>query len=54
MQARNRADEAKHVKHFSNRPRHTMQLDWYVYEDDMTRREIPAGVERARAQPVPS
>jgi len=43
------ADEAKHVKHFSSRPRHTMQLDWYVYEDDMTRREIPAGRERAGA-----
>jgi len=42
------ADEAKHVKHFSSRPRHTMQLDWYVYEDDLVRREIPAG--RARAQ----
>src|SRR4051812_25808989 len=43
-----RADEAKHIKHFSNRPRHTMQLDWYVYEDDLLRREIPAGEERAR------
>ena len=49
MQATIRADERKHVKHFSNRPRHTMQLDWYVYEDDMTRREIPAGVARAQA-----
>jgi hypothetical protein len=42
------ADERRHRKHFSNRPRHTMQLDWYVYEDDLVRREIPAG--RARAQ----
>src|SRR3954469_3152328 len=44
------ADERKHRKHFSNRPRHTMQLDWYVYEDELRRREIPAGEARARAQ----
>jgi hypothetical protein len=49
MEATIRADERKHIKHFSNKPRHTMQLDWYVYEDDMTRREIPAGRERAGA-----
>src|SRR3954469_25471093 len=45
-----RADEAKHIKHFSNRPRHTMQLDWYVYEHDLVKREIPAGEARARAR----
>jgi cation diffusion facilitator CzcD-associated flavoprotein CzcO len=44
-----RADEAKHIKHFSSRPRHTMQLDWYVYEHDLVKREIPAGQARARA-----
>jgi cation diffusion facilitator CzcD-associated flavoprotein CzcO len=43
-----RADEAKHIKHFSSRPRHTMQLDWYVYEHDLVKREIPAGEARAR------
>jgi cation diffusion facilitator CzcD-associated flavoprotein CzcO len=42
------ADERRHRKHFSNRPRHTMQLDWYVYEDDLVRREIPAGCARAQ------
>src|SRR3954471_20777015 len=45
-----RSDEAKHVKHFSSRPRHTMQLDWYVYEHDLVKREIPAGEARARAR----
>ena len=45
-----RADERRHRKHFSNRPRHTMQLDWYLYEDDLVRREIPAGRERASAR----
>ena len=43
-------DEAHHTAHFTNKPRHTMQLDWYVYEDDLRRREIPAGEARARAQ----
>src|SRR5947207_2759408 len=54
MQRTIAADEAKHRKHFSNRPRHTMQLDWYVYEHDMTRREIPAGEARARARRAPA
>jgi cation diffusion facilitator CzcD-associated flavoprotein CzcO len=45
-----RADEAKHLKHFSSRPRHTMQLDWYVYEHDLVKREIPAGERRAAAR----
>jgi flavin-binding monooxygenase-like protein len=47
-----RADEAKHIKHFSSRPRHTMQLDWYVYEHDLVKREIPAGEARARTRAV--
>jgi cation diffusion facilitator CzcD-associated flavoprotein CzcO len=50
MQRTISADEAKHRKHFSNRPRHTMQLDWYVYEHDLRKREIPAGEARARAR----
>ena len=45
-----KADEARHIKHFSSRPRHTMQLDWYVYEHEMTTREIPAGRARARSR----
>jgi cation diffusion facilitator CzcD-associated flavoprotein CzcO len=45
-------DEKRDIAHFSNRPRHTMQLDWYVYEHEMTKREIPAGRERARRQAV--
>jgi cation diffusion facilitator CzcD-associated flavoprotein CzcO len=42
------ADEKRDIAHFSNRPRHTMQLDWYVYEHEMLKREIPAGLERAK------
>jgi cation diffusion facilitator CzcD-associated flavoprotein CzcO len=48
MESTIQADERKHRKHFSDRPRHTMQLDWYVYEDDLVRREIPAGRNRAQ------
>ena len=38
------------VKHgqFVERPRHTMQIHWYVYEHDIWQREIPAGRKRAR------
>jgi hypothetical protein len=38
------------VKHgqFAERPRHTMQIDWYVYEHDIWQREMPAGRERAQ------
>ncbi len=42
------ADEARFVGHFSDRPRHTMQLDFYVYDREMGRDVVPAG--RARAQ----
>jgi cation diffusion facilitator CzcD-associated flavoprotein CzcO len=36
-----------------DRPRHTMQVDWYVYEHDIRRHEIAAGAERARAGMAP-
>jgi cation diffusion facilitator CzcD-associated flavoprotein CzcO len=43
-----RRDERRHVKHYNRRPRHTMQLDFYVYEYDLRKRVIPAGQQRAR------
>jgi hypothetical protein len=42
-------DERRFVKHFNPRPRHTMQLDFYVYEHDLRKRVIPQGQARARA-----
>ena len=42
-------DEAFHAGHFTNKPRHTMQLEWYSYERELLTRTIPAGQERARA-----
>jgi cation diffusion facilitator CzcD-associated flavoprotein CzcO len=48
-----RRDERRYVRHYSQRPRHTMQLDYYVYEHDLRKRVIPAGQERARTRRVP-
>ena len=50
MQREIKLDERRYVRHYSQRPRHTMQLDFYVYEHDLNRRVIPAGQQRARAQ----
>jgi hypothetical protein len=30
-----------------DRPRHTHQLDYFVYEHDLRTKEIPAGIARA-------
>ena len=44
-----RRDEQRFVRHYKNRPRHTMQLDYYVYEYELRRSVIPEGQRRARA-----
>jgi len=44
-----RRDEAFHTGHFIDRPRHTMQLEWYGFKRELETRSIPAGQERARA-----
>jgi cation diffusion facilitator CzcD-associated flavoprotein CzcO len=41
-------DEAFHRGHFVDKPRHTMQLEWYSYEHELKTKSIPAGQERAR------
>ena len=38
-----RDDEARFIKHYSSRPRHTMQVDFYLYEHDLTKRVLPEG-----------
>jgi hypothetical protein len=48
MEAEIKHDEAFHAGHFTNKPRHTMQLEWYSYERELLTRSIPAGQERAR------
>ena len=42
------ADERRYVRHYNPRPRHTMQLDYYLYEYDLRKRVIPEGQRRAR------
>lgn len=41
-------DEQKYIGHVIKTPRHTQQVDYFIYEHDIRAREIPAG--RARAQ----
>jgi hypothetical protein len=53
MEREIKRDERRYVRHYSNRPRHTMQLDYYVYEHDLRKRVIPAGQERARTRSGP-
>ncbi|HXD67637.1 MAG TPA: NAD(P)-binding domain-containing protein [Solirubrobacteraceae bacterium] len=61
MEAEIRRDERRYVRHYSSRPRHTMQLDHWVYEHDLRTRVIPEGQRRAsvaaaalRPEPVPA
>ncbi|MGI8505295.1 MAG: flavin-containing monooxygenase [Solirubrobacteraceae bacterium] len=49
MEAEIRRDERRHVRPYSSRPRHTMQLDYYTYEYDLRKRVIPRGRQRAAA-----
>ncbi len=49
MEAEIRRDEAFHTAHFINKPRHTMQLEWYAFQRELMTRSIPAGQARARA-----
>lgn len=44
-----KADDHKYMGHMLDRPRHTHQLDYFVYEHDMRAKEIPAGRKRALA-----
>jgi thioredoxin reductase len=43
-------DEHKYVGHFVESPRHTQQVDYFIYEHDMRARELPAGHKRALAE----
>jgi cation diffusion facilitator CzcD-associated flavoprotein CzcO len=41
------ADNQKYMGHVLDRPRHTQQMDYFVYEHDLRAKEIPAGLARA-------
>ncbi|MEV7430920.1 MULTISPECIES: NAD(P)/FAD-dependent oxidoreductase [unclassified Nocardioides] len=53
MQEVIRADDALYMGHMLDRPRHTHQLDYFVYEHQMRTKELPAGRERARRLGTP-
>jgi cation diffusion facilitator CzcD-associated flavoprotein CzcO len=40
------ADQRKYIGHYADKPRHTQQVDYYDYERNMRRRELPAGRRR--------
>jgi cation diffusion facilitator CzcD-associated flavoprotein CzcO len=48
-----RRDQQIHSGDYTDRPRHTMQIEWYTYEHDIWTREIPAGRERAEQGMAP-
>ena len=48
MEAEIARDEAFHLGHFVDKPRHTMQLEWYTFAHELRTRSIPAGQARAR------
>jgi cation diffusion facilitator CzcD-associated flavoprotein CzcO len=47
MQVEIRRDEHRHG-HWMDRPRHTMELDYWIYEHDLRKRVLPQGRARAR------
>lgn len=48
-----RADDELYMGHMLDRPRHTHQLDYFVYEHQLRTRELPAGRERVRRVGAP-
>lgn len=44
-------DELRFNDGFNSSPRHTMEVDGYLYEHDFRTREMPEGLARARANP---
>ncbi|WP_067679717.1 flavin-containing monooxygenase [Nocardia miyunensis] len=48
------ADQQRYTGHMLDRPRHTQQVDYFLYEHDMRTSELPAGARRAATQGPPS
>jgi thioredoxin reductase len=54
MHAAIKADDELYMGHMLDRPRHTHQLDYFVYEHQMRTKELPRGRARAKAQGAPA
>jgi len=39
-------DHAKFIGHVTDKPRHTQQVDYFIYEHDVRTKELPAGMAR--------
>ena len=48
------ADEQRFIAHMVDRPRHTQQVDYFVYEHDLRTRELPRGRRRVLEQGPPA
>jgi cation diffusion facilitator CzcD-associated flavoprotein CzcO len=48
------ADEHRYTAHMVQTPRHTQQVDYFLYEHDIRTKELPAGLRRAGRRPVPA
>ncbi len=42
------SDEQRYIGHVLKTPRHTQQVDYFIYEEDIRAREIPAGRKRTQ------
>ena len=50
-----RRDEAIHNAQYTDRPRHTMEIEWYTYEHDIWNRRLPGpSMVNCRCSGVPS
>ena len=43
-------DHARFIGHVTDKPRHTQQVDYFIYEHDLRTKELPAGAARASAR----
>ncbi len=47
-------DEQKFLSHMVDSPRHTQQVDYFIYEHDLRTKELPRGMQRAREHGAPA
>lgn len=48
------SDQQKYTGHMLDRPRHTQQVDYFIYEHDLRTKELAAGMARAATLGAPS
>jgi hypothetical protein len=48
------SDQQKYTGHMLDRPRHTQQVDYFIYEHDLRTKELQAGMDRAAELGAPA